>query len=138
MAADRAAFLAKYPSVNPSIVVGSWIPMPSATVNASTDVWTTAFAHGLATGDPVSFATTGTLPASTPQIAAGTTYYVSVASASTTQFTVFTTAANATAGTNPIDFTSAGTGTLTVTPLNPSKLSNSGENVEIVDANGAG
>lgn len=82
----------------------------TATVNTGTDVWTTA-AHSWLTGQPITITTSGTLPASTPQIEAGKPYYVR--RTSSTEFTLHPTSADAVANTNVINFTSAGTGTHT-------------------------
>lgn len=80
------------------------------TANASTDLMTTASAHGLVTGERIRVAVTGgSLP--TPLVA-NTDYYVIVVS--TTTFRLATTQANALAGSPvAIDLTDAGSGTLT-------------------------
>ena len=85
-----------------------------ATVVAGTDTWTTAAAHGYTTAQPIRFTNAGgALPASTPQIVAGRTYYARSTGDDT--FTVYLTAAAAVAGgADKIDFTGAGTGTHSV------------------------
>jgi len=86
----------------------------AATVNAGTDVWTTAANHGYTTAQPVRFTNAGgALPASTPQIVAGRTYYARTTGLDT--FTLYLTAAAAVAGgADKIDFTGTGTGTHSV------------------------
>ncbi len=80
-----------------------------SSVDTGTDVVTTGAAHGLLTGQPVQFSTSGTLPAG---LATSTTYYVNVASDTT--FTAHTTNAAAVAGTGAVDITDTGTGSHTV------------------------
>ena len=87
----------------------------TGTVNTSTDVWTT-LATVWAGCEPVKFSTTTTLPASTPQIVAGTIYFAGIIN--TTTFKVYTTATNCANAASAIDFTDTGTGTHTVTGLN--------------------
>ena len=77
------------------------------TANVS-DVLTTA-THGITTGTPVKFTSTGTLPAG---LAANYVYYLSATS--TTTLEVHLSNADAVAGTNVLDITSAGTGTHTL------------------------
>lgn len=80
------------------------------TVIAATDKWTTAAAHGWETGQPVRLRNAaGALPASTPQVVAGTTYYARVVDAD--EVTLHLTAADAVANANIINFTGTGTGT---------------------------
>lgn len=76
------------------------------TANATTDELTTAYAHGLVTGDVVNVATTTTLPSG---LSASTDYYARVVS--TTVITLHTTAAGASANTGKVDITSTGSGT---------------------------
>jgi predicted secreted protein len=83
----------------------------TGTVNTGTEIWTTA-THPWLTGQPVRFTTSGALPASTPQIVVGQTYYLKVIDDET--FTVHVNSADAAADTNAINFTGAGTGTHTV------------------------
>lgn len=75
---------------------------------AAQDTILLSAAHGFTTGDPVVITNDGgTLPTSTPQIAAGTTYYAVVVS--TTEIKLATTHAYAVAGTpTVIDITAAG------------------------------
>lgn len=77
------------------------------TANASTDRLS-ATSHQLRTGQPVQFASTGTLPA---PLEAGTTYYVIFVDANTIE--VAATNAAAVAGTK-VDITDTGTGTHTI------------------------
>lgn len=81
------------------------------TVNASTDILTTASAHGLVTGSRLRVAVSGgSLP--TPLVA-NTDYYAIVLSSTTLRLA--TTLANATAGSPvAIDLTDTGSGTLTL------------------------
>jgi hypothetical protein len=83
----------------------------TATINTGTDVITTA-THGLTTGRPIKLSTTGTLPTSTPQVKAGSIYFVGYQG--TTTFKLYASNADAVAGINAIDFSTAGTGTLSV------------------------
>jgi len=76
------------------------------TVNTTTDVFTTATAHGLAVGDVVRVSTTGTLPA---PLVAGTDYTV-VTVPSTTTLKL-----SSTAGGTALNITTAGTGTHSLT-----------------------
>ncbi len=82
------------------------------TVNPSTDVLT-ATGHALANGDNcvvyTSYGGSDALPASSPQIARGTIYYVGSVSGSTLK--LYASQADAIAGTNAIDFAGTGTGT---------------------------
>jgi hypothetical protein len=78
----------------------------TVTADAATDAFT-ATAHGLANGDTVQVASTGTLPGG---FTALTIYYVVGATANTFQLA-------ATAGGSAIDVTSAGTGTVTVVEI---------------------
>ena len=79
------------------------------TVNATTNAFTTAAAHGLVTGSRIRLVG-GVLP--TP-IVAGTDYFVIVSSP--TVFTLAATQAAAVANTPVIDLTDAGSGSLTLT-----------------------
>ncbi len=83
----------------------------TGTVNTTTDAWTTS-THGFSTPQPVKFSTSGALPASTPQIVAGATYFAGVTSS--TAFKLYATQAAAIAGSGNIDFTGTGSGTHTV------------------------
>lgn len=90
----------------------------TATVNASTDVITTA-AHGLTTGSRVQLTTTGVFPTlSSGAISSGVDYYAIVASSTTLKLA--TTLANALAST-AINFTDAGSGTLTLSEQRPNQ-----------------
>jgi len=82
----------------------------STEVNTTTDLITTATAHGFYTGQAVTVTTAGTLPTG---IAISTTYYLKVNS--TTVFGFCTSYANALAGTL-INLTGAGAGDSTVVP----------------------
>lgn len=75
------------------------------TTPASGSTLTTSPAHGYTTGDPVTVATTGTLPA---PLNTTTTYFARVLAASTVS--MHTTRAAAIAGTGAIVYTTAGTG----------------------------
>jgi len=88
------AFLVSWPDFSNSV---------AATIVLVTDVLTTGAAHGWCTGRPVRFHTTGTLPASTPQVAEGVTYFARRTGADT--LTLHPTNADAVAGTNAINFT---------------------------------
>jgi hypothetical protein len=89
----------------------------AGTVNATTDVITTAAAHGLVTGSRVQLSTAGIYPAlSSGAIASGTDYYAIVTGSTTLKLA--TTLALATAGT-AINFTDTGTGTLTLSEQRP-------------------
>lgn len=84
------------------------------TVNASSDVITTASAHGLVTGSRFRVSTTGVLPAlSSGSLSASVDYYAIVLSSTTLQLA--TTLANAQAG-SPVfvNFTDTGSGTHTL------------------------
>jgi len=84
----------------------------TATVDTSTDVVTTAGAHGLVDGDGISFTTTTTLPAlSSGTLTASTRVFVDVQSSTT--FTAHLTRAAALAGTGDLNFTNTGSGTHT-------------------------
>lgn len=85
------------------------LSIPSANVNASTDVFT-ATGHGLTTGQGVSFAAGSTLPGG---LTVNTVYFVIAVDANT--FKLATSYANAIAGT-AIDVTTVGTGTHTLNP----------------------
>jgi hypothetical protein len=88
------------------------------TVNAGTDVVTTA-THGLTTGDgPFNVSSTTTLPAG---LVAGTDYWVNVINATT--FKLFASYANAIANTSPIDITDTGTGVHTMASAGRAKAS---------------
>lgn len=90
----------------------------TATVNATSDVITTAAAHGLTTGSRVQLSTTGVFPTlSAGAISSGVDYYAIVASSTTLQLA--TTLANALAPT-PINFTDTGSGSLTLSEQRPS------------------
>ncbi len=79
-----------------------------SSINTSTDVITTAAAHGRTTGDPVIVNTiTGAMPGG---VTPNALYYAR--SLTTTTLTLHTTAANASANTGRIDITSAGSGTI--------------------------
>jgi len=82
----------------------------STEVNTTTDLVTTATAHGFFNGQAVTVTTGGTLPTG---LATSTTYYLSVKSA--TSFGFSTTYANALIGVL-INLTGAGAGTSTVVP----------------------
>lgn len=96
----------------------AWVTFEGATHSASfnttgvtltgvnADVITTTAAHGLSTGDAVTFRSGGALPL---PLVAGTRYYVRALS--TTTFKVYPTADDATNDTNAIDLTSQGSGT---------------------------
>lgn len=85
--------------------------VPCANVDQGNEEWDTAdtSAHEIVTGQPVRVAvvTGGVLPASTPQVAAETTYYASYQTADT--LSLHLTNANAVADAATIDFTGAGT-----------------------------
>lgn len=86
----------------------------TATVNATTDLWTTS-AHGWVDGQAVLVSTNGTLPASSPSIAANTIYYIDVQSSTT--FSLHVSYDAAIAGTGDIDFSNTGSGTHTISPI---------------------
>jgi hypothetical protein len=81
---------------------------PAFTVVAGTDVCTSGSAHGLTTGDAITFWSTTTLPAG---LTRGTTYYAYVTAPTT--FQLYDTAPHAVThdGTGLIDITDTGTGT---------------------------
>lgn len=112
----------------------------SAVVVTATEIWT-ATAHGLVTGNAVTFTTTGTLPAATG-FAINKIFYVNVPDANT--FTLHTTKAQAIADSNVIDFTTTGTGTHTVKKmetiagLRNTSFSLSGESVDVTTKDSAG
>lgn len=76
------------------------------TAVAATDILTTGSAHGYTTADPVTMATTNTLPA---PLASTIYYYARSTGAST--LTLHPTAADASANTNIVNITDTGTGT---------------------------
>jgi len=78
-------------------------------VNTTSEVITTTTAHGLTTGQPIRFTTTGVLP---DPLVAGTTYFAEYVAADT--FKAYTTNALAIAGAVPVNLTDAGSGTHTV------------------------
>ncbi len=87
----------KTPEVDPTITIETCLP---ATANDTSDIITTDSAHGLASGNTVTFSATG-LPGG---ISANTTYFV-VAVPTSTQIQV-----SATSGGPVVDITSAGSG----------------------------
>lgn len=89
------------------------------TVNASSDVLTTSSNHDYNAGTTrVQFSSTGSLPASTPQIVPATDYIVDTVPGANT-LTVKTVDGTA------INFTGAGTGTHTITDVAPGAKTNS-------------
>ena len=74
-------------------VLVSWQEQITATMTIADPCVVTMTAHGLSTADPISFATTDSLPTG---IVAGTVYFVNVQDANT--FHLYDTAANATSG----------------------------------------
>lgn len=77
-----------------------------ATVNAGDETVDTGIDHGFQTGQPIRLTATA-MPASMPQVVAGTTYYYRVTD--TFDGTLHLTAADAVANANIIGFTTAGT-----------------------------
>jgi hypothetical protein len=88
------------------------------TVNASTDVITTASAHNLVTGARVRLTTAGALPAlSAGSLSTSTDYFAIVTGSTTLQLA--TTQAFAISGTPVLNFTDTGSGTHTITEQRP-------------------
>lgn len=79
------------------------------TATVSSGTWTTSGSHPYYTGLPIIFSTTGTLPTTSPQIYAGTVYWIRYAS--TTTVTIYPTNADANADTNQITGGTGGSGT---------------------------
>lgn len=94
----------------------------TATVNTSTDVWTTASPHGFATGDEVRYTTQGVPPTTSPagELTSGVHVWARVLSATT--LTLHPSNVDATANTNVIDCTTTGSGTHRLGPASASEL----------------
>lgn len=79
------------------------------TATVSSGTWTTGGTHPYFTGRPFIFSTTGVLPTTSPQIVAGTVYWLRYASSTTVK--VYPTNADANADTNQITGGTGGSGT---------------------------
>ncbi len=82
-------------------------------VDTGTDIITTSTNHGLATGQPIVFSTTGTLP---DPLVAGRTYFVNVTGLSANEIEVYPTYDDIQDDINQINLTDTGSGTHSVTP----------------------
>lgn len=111
------------PNYAPANIIGpTGSPVSISAVNTSTGVLTLGTAV-LTTGNifPVTFATSGSLPTSSPQIQANRTYFGVALSATT--FQVYLNVSEADSGVQPIQFSAAGSSS-TATPLITFTLSN--------------
>jgi hypothetical protein len=94
-----------------------FLPSQIQSVNLTTNEITTVASHGLTTGVPVRFQSTGTLPS---PISQNLFYYARVVSP--TEFSICLTEADAVAGTNIVDINTTGTGTASVRQQTQSEL----------------
>jgi hypothetical protein len=101
------------PAAGGKVQTAGLASIATVTANASTEVLTSASAHGLALGDIVQFTTTTTLPAGLSLL---TDYYV-ISVPSTTTFTV-----SATLDGTVVNITDTGTGTHTAAKRTPVQL----------------
>jgi hypothetical protein len=86
---------------------------PTISAAVTGNLWTLGSAQNWTRIHPIKLSTTGALPTTTPQVAAGTVYWLRLAS--TTTGTLHPTALDAVNGTNVITVTNNGSGTHTAT-----------------------